>query len=83
MLTLEAPWSMPDLKECYWYHSMQFPDGECVRGTWAIPDFDDYVGGYNLRGKTVLDVGTASGYLAFHAEQAGCHRHGTGSRHDR
>lgn len=56
---------------CYWYHSMEFPDGERVRGSWTIRDFAAYVGGFDLKSKSVLDVGTASGYLAFHAERAG------------
>ena len=55
----------------YWYHSMQFPDGTSVKGSWTIHDFDQYIGGFDLKGKTLLDVGTASGYLAFHAEKAG------------
>jgi O-methyltransferase len=50
---------------------MQFPDGERVRGSWTIQDFTAYVGGFDLKSKSVLDVGTASGYLAFHAEKAG------------
>src|SRR5258708_6408482 len=67
----EKPWPCPADHECYWYHSMQFSDGPSVEGSWTIPDFNDYIGGYVLEGKTVLDVGTASGYLAFAAEKAG------------
>lgn len=50
---------------------MQFPDGEGVRGSWTIEDFKAYIGGFDVNNKSVLDVGTASGYLTFHAEKAG------------
>src|SRR5216684_7251056 len=33
--------------------------------------FDEYIGGIDLRGQTVLDVGTASGFLSFEAERRG------------
>jgi 2-polyprenyl-3-methyl-5-hydroxy-6-metoxy-1,4-benzoquinol methylase len=52
---------------------MKSRDGEVIQGSWTIPDFGNYIGGYNLRGKSVLDVGTASGYLAFSAELAGAY----------
>ena len=42
-----------------------------MRGSWTIPDFAAYIGGCDLKLKSVLDIGTASGYLAFHAEKAG------------
>ena len=67
----ESPWQDALDGRCYWYHTLKFPDGETVRGSWAIEDFSQYIGGYDLAGKTVLDVGTASGYLAFNAEKAG------------
>ena len=67
----EQPWLDALNNPCYWYHSMQFPDGSAVRGSWTIENFEQYVGGYDLNGKNVLDVGTASGYLAFNAEKAG------------
>lgn len=67
----EAPWHDALNSRCYWYHSMQFPDGEAVQGSWQIDDFHQYIGSYNLQGKTVLDVGTASGFLAFNAEKHG------------
>jgi hypothetical protein len=48
------------------------PDGETIVGHWDLRGrFDEYVGHQPLSGKTVLDVGTASGFLAFSAEQAG------------
>ena len=59
------------LAGCYFYHTMSLPDVGLVRGTWTIQDFPQYVGGIDLRNKSVLDVGTASGFLSFEAERAG------------
>lgn len=68
----EMPWPKAPRENCIFYHAMSFPNGTAVEGPWDIQDsFRDYIGNYSLRGKTVLDVGTASGYLAFAAEQQG------------
>jgi hypothetical protein len=63
---------MPAKEQCTFYHCLDFPDGESVLGQWDIRGrFDQYVGHYPLRGKTVLDMGSASGFLCFSAEAAG------------
>lgn len=67
----EEPWALPLKKDCLWYHTMELPNGETFQGAWTMPNFQEYVGGYDLNGKTVLDVGTATGYLAFNAEREG------------
>jgi SAM-dependent methyltransferase len=67
-----APWPIPGKSECMFYHAMRYPDGETVDGAWDIRDlFAQYIGHYPIAGKTVLDVGTAGGFLAFEAERAG------------
>ena len=68
-----APWKMPRKEDCTFYHYMDFPDGESVDGVWDLrdPGFKQYIGNYSLEGKSVLDVGTASGFLAFGAESQG------------
>ena len=75
--TPEQPWP---LSECnldsapppFFYHTLDFPDGTSVTGQWDIRGrFDSYIGNYPLGGKTVLDAGTATGFLAFSAERAG------------
>ena len=62
-------------ERCHFYHCLDFPNGETVENaTWDLRGrFERYIG-YPLRGKTVLDVGTASGFLAFSAEEAGARR---------
>lgn len=68
---VEVPWEMPRAAACYWYHTMTFPGGETIKGSWSIPDVDGYLGNENFVGKSVLDIGTASGLLAFHVERSG------------
>jgi len=50
---------------------MDIPGHGKVSGDWDLGDFDQYIGGVDVTGKSVLDVGCASGYLSFEAERRG------------
>ncbi len=68
------PRTVTRLEECFFYHTMELPGLGVVPGHWDLREnFDEYIGGVNLRGKRVLDVGTASGFLTFEAEKRGAH----------
>lgn len=75
--TPEQPWPLSACRldsspPPFFYHTMDFPDGTSVTGQWDIRGrFESYIGNYPLAGKTVLDAGTATGFLAFSAERAG------------
>ena len=58
--------------DCVFYHSLDLPISGYQVGHWDLRNqFDKYINFTNLRGKTVLDVGTASGFLSFEAEKHG------------
>lgn len=61
-----------DVSECEFYHSLDLPGHGVVGSGW---DFrggaDRYLGGIDLRGKRVLDVGPATGFFSFHMERQG------------
>lgn len=69
-------WTVESQEECWFYHCMDLPDGESIEsGTWDMRGkAADYFGKVDLRGKSVLDIGTASGFLSFSAEQLGASR---------
>jgi hypothetical protein len=64
--------AVPEVGECFWYHSMDLPGIGEVAGEWDLRGrFDEYVGRVPLQGRSVVDVGTASGFLSFEAEKRG------------
>jgi 2-polyprenyl-3-methyl-5-hydroxy-6-metoxy-1,4-benzoquinol methylase len=51
---------------------MDLPGFGSVIGQWDLRGrFDNYTGRVPLAGRTVVDVGTASGFLSFDAEKRG------------
>ena len=63
---------MDDPQDCYFYHTIDLPEFGVQDGGWDLRGrFSDYIGGADVSGKRILDVGTASGYLSFEAERLG------------
>lgn len=68
----EKPRAIPKREQCHFYHSFDLPDGSEIVGDWDMRGrFDQYVGNVDLAGLSVIDVGTASGFLSFEAEKRG------------
>jgi hypothetical protein len=60
-----------DEEKCRFYHTMDLPSGH-VTGDWDLRGrVHEYIGGVDVAGRSVLDVGTASGYLTFEMEKMG------------
>jgi hypothetical protein len=58
--------------DCSFYHTMDVPGHGVQPGHWDLrKDLDNYLGQQDFRGKTVLDVGSGSGYLCFEMEKRG------------
>jgi SAM-dependent methyltransferase len=72
---LTEPRLVERLEDCYFYHTMELPGFGVVRGHWDLRGrFEEYVGGVGVDGKSVLDVGAATGFLSFEAERLGASR---------
>ena len=63
---------------CIFYHWMDLPYFPSTAGYVTVPGSwdlrgraQDYLGGVELAGKSVLDVGTATGWISFEAERQG------------
>lgn len=71
-MNYETPQQVDSPEGLYFYHTMQFPDGEVIQGDWDLrPALDKYLGNQNFEGKRCLDIGTATGCLSFAMERAG------------
>jgi SAM-dependent methyltransferase len=67
-----APRYVNDASECFFYHTMDLPGIGTVTGQWDLRGrTKDYLAGIPLKGRRVLDVGAASGFLSFEMEKAG------------
>ena len=60
------------LEDCLFYHSMELPGIGLVSGDWDLRGAETaYLGHIDLHGRTVLEIGPASGYLSFWMERQG------------
>ena len=61
-----------DLSDFVWYHATELPDGTVLPGVWDLRGHEStYLGGVDLAGKRVLELGPATGYLTFYMERMG------------
>jgi hypothetical protein len=62
---------LPTRDACLFYHSFTLPEGE-IDGMWDLRgEPHRYLGEIDLAGRSVLEVGPASGFLSFYMEAAG------------
>ena len=67
---LATPRHIDRLEDCFFYHAMELPGFGLIKAHWDLRGrFDDYLGGVDVAGKSVLDVGAATGFLSFEAEK--------------
>jgi len=61
-----------DLKNYYWYHTIDLGNGLVTPGVYDYRNnLDAFHFPGNMRGKTVLDVGAATGFFSFELEKRG------------
>lgn len=68
----ENPVKNVALSDCWFYHTFELPDIGLINGHWDLRGIESsYLGGLDLNGKKVLEVGPASGYLTAYMDHAG------------
>lgn len=66
------PRTVGGIADCYFYHSMDIPGHGEVTGEWDLRgDEFRYLGGVDLAGRRVLELGAASGFLTTYMEKQG------------
>ena len=74
-MLLAPPRFVDRLEDCFFYHAMELPGFGLVPAHWDLRGrFEEYIGGVEVAGKSVLDVGAATGFLSFEAEKRGAAR---------
>jgi SAM-dependent methyltransferase len=66
------PASIPRVEDCNFYHSIELPGLGLQEGQWDLrPGIAKYIGGLDVRGQRVLEIGTANGFVCFELERRG------------
>lgn len=64
--------TVTDIDSCDFYHVIELPNGKIMDGQWDLRDtVAQYLGETDFRGKRVLEIGPASGFLSYHMERCG------------
>ncbi len=60
------------VEDCHFYHTMEVPGEGTVFGEFDLRGgVENYLGRVPLKGRRVLEIGPASGFLTFHMESQG------------
>lgn len=66
------PRAVENMEDCWFYHTMDLPGHGPVKGLFDLRGNEGkYLGKVDFKGKRVLEIGTASGFLCFHMENQG------------
>ena len=58
--------------DCHFYQSVELPGGEVIDGPWDLRGRElEYLGGIDLAGRRVLELGPATGALTYFMEREG------------
>src|SRR5690349_6834683 len=67
-----TPLAVENPDDCFFYHRINIPGLGEVGTQWDLRScIDSYLGKFDFRGKRVLDLGAAAGYLTFEMEKRG------------
>jgi SAM-dependent methyltransferase len=62
----------PALADCFFYHTIDIPGHGLQTGNWDLrPGIKHYLGDADFRGRRVLEIGTANGFVCFEMERRG------------
>ena len=68
----QQPRHVERIEDCDFYHAVELPGLGLQKGRWDLRrDPAQYYGNVDVAGKTVLDVGTGSGFIGFEMEKRG------------
>ena len=71
-LFVEPPKDVVPFEQCVWYHKMDLPGIGETPGAWDLRNgMDEYIGGVNVKGERVLEIGPASGQVTVELEHRG------------
>jgi hypothetical protein len=72
MTIYAEPKDVQSMEDCIFYHAIDIPNYGVTKGQWDLRDtYREYLGNVDFRGKSVLELGTASGFLCFQMEKMG------------
>lgn len=71
-ISYAEPLNVESPEECFWYHTMDLPGHGLIEGAWDFRGQDEFFfSNTEFTGKSVLEIGPATGALGFRMEELG------------